>query len=34
METGFLGWITAGGGVHLILLAASLVIGLIAVTRP
>lgn len=26
-------WLAAGGGVHLILLLASLVIGLIAVTR-
>ena len=26
-------WLSDGGGVHLILLAASLVIGLIAVTR-
>ncbi len=34
MATDFFDWISAGGGVHLILLAASLVIGLIAVTRP
>lgn len=26
-------WLTAGGGVHFILLAAALVIGLVAVTR-
>ncbi|MDR7035646.1 hypothetical protein J2X36_000381 [Methylobacterium sp. BE186] len=31
--TDWMGWLAQGGGVHLILLAAGLVIGLIAVTR-